>query len=518
MSLHGLQLVAGLLELGSGRLLGGSRVVPSPVVLLDSFGVVYVDAGSREEPSGLDTYLVKLAVLARKHGGRGVWERIFHPVMITKDGALPPVLLGQGSERVKQAAVYVVELASLLAISRRPSLVFGEDTPRRLLLIRHGPLLQMISQYFSRPYVVEVEEARKLLLYAGLERSEASDLVDESHPCSPRGGRDHGLVVLGLLALRILAKLVEGATRREYGVAGMVEDVSRSRSFVAASIAELVASVATSTRSGDTVLLVKSIARGLRDKCMDYYMGRAQDIEKCLCPSIDAGQLLDSRTEWEELLININRVLQERFSLGISSAPREYLEAAALWSGSLPDITDSELLYTLYYMGGVDYPATSPLSHRPRLRIVEHYASTNPLIKCWGDELLGLLDKLSVLRYQYLAPVKPPSCDELGRAIASKNLSLRPCELAGLYTVPPAIRLEYVDAMPLVEHARALTVYPARIVLYGYPPQLLVVDRYSRVSMEEALAFHQLASALVERLQPYTGFIRRWESRIAATI
>lgn len=513
MPLHGLQLVAGLLGHRAGSLLAGSSAIPSPSVLFEELGAVYVDAGSRSEPSGLDAYLVKLAILARRHSGSGVSERVLHPVMKTKEGALPPILLGRGSERVRQAAVYVVELASLLAINRRPGLVFGEEEPPRLLLIRHGPLLQMISQYLSRPYVVEVEEARKLLYYAGLERSEAYELIDGSHPCRP-DGLDSGHAVLGLLVLRVLAQLVEETRRGRRGVAGMVEDVSRSRSLVAASIAELLDSV--STDSGITTL--SKPARKLRDKCMDYYEANAQRIESCLCPSLAVDQLLDSRTEWEELLASTNRVLQERFSYSLGNAPRDYLEAAVLWSGALPEITDSELLYTLYYMGATDYPATKPFSHSPRLRIIEYYTSSNPLVKCMASEIEGLLKRLSSLRYQYFSPVKPPSCGDLENAIASKGLGLRPCELASLYAVPPAIRLEYVDGMPLVEHARALTVYPARIVLYGYPPQLLVVDQYSRVSLEEALAFHQLAEALVERLQPYTGFIRRWESRIAATV
>ena len=513
MPLHGLQLVAGLIGHGAGGLLAGASAVPSPSVLLEELGAVYVDAGSRGEPSGLDAYLVKLAVLVRRHSGGGVSERVLHPVMRTKEGVLPPILLGRGSERVRQAAVYVVELASLLAISRRPGLVFGEDEPERLLLVRHGPLLQMISQYLSRPYVVEVEEARKLLYYAGLERGEAYELIDGSHPCGPSGASS-GSVVLGLLALQILARLVREARRGRRGVAGMVEDVSRSRSLVAASLAGLLGSV--SPDSGASTL--SKAARKLRDKCMDYYEAGAQRVESCLCPSLAVDQLLDSRTEWEELLASTNRVLQERFGYGLGNAPRDYLEAAILWSGALPDITDSELLYTLYYMGATDYPATRPLSHTPRLRIIEYYASSNPLVKCTAGEIEALLGELSVLRYQYFSPVKPPSCTDLESAIASKGLGLRPCELAALYAVPPAIRLEYVDGMPLVEHARALTVYPARIVLYGYPPQLLVVDQYSRVSLEEALAFHHLAEALVERLQPYTGFIRTWETRVAATV
>lgn len=513
MVLHGLQSLVAILSSGlASRLLLRKHDLPPPRVLTGGLGAAYFDASSRSFPLGLDAYLVKLAVLARIHSRRGgVEERVYHPVPVTGQGVLPPLFLGRGGERVRQAAVYIVELAAMLAAILEPSMVFWEK-PSRILLVRHGPLLQMISHYVSKPYHVGEDEARRLLGYAGLEKSVIDELVEGARSCSS-GGR----VVLGLLALIILSRLVGEARRRGIGVAGMVEDVSRSHMLHAAMLARVIADLA--ARSGGAATLASMAGRAV-ERCRDYYNapGNRRALDDCLCPTTSPSQLLGSRSEWDSLLAGLESVLQQRFRVGLRDAGIEEIEASLGWGGPLPSVSDPELLYTLYYLyDGDRYPATAPLAHAARLKILSYYLSTASPLSCHrGSEALHeALRALRTIRYQYIAPVEPPTCKELF-SLAARLPGIRPCTLAGLQVVPPAIRLEYVEGTGLEEEARALALYPARILLYGYPSQLLVVDAYSRISPAELAGFREVAERLVERMQPYTVFIRGWEARVQA--
>jgi hypothetical protein len=524
LPVHELQLVLALQAYSiAGRLLVGERSLPPPHVLAGDFGVVYVDAGSRGDRLQGGFYAVKLALLARRHaGGGGVVESVFHPVPRAGSGdALPPVYVGAGGERVRQAATYIAELGSLLAVAAgywSPWRGMGVDEPSRVLLVRHGPLLQMLSQYLSKPYHVEAREAERLLLYSGLDLREASWLLRLSHPCtSPTGGPNRNRVVLGLLALHLLDRLVVEALGRGYGVAGMVEDVSRSRLLVADAVAELVSSAAAGAGT------LADAAAGIAGGVARAYASVRRLLGDCLCPSTDPTPFLLDTAGWSELLASMNATLVERLGgAGILSSPppsRARLAAAASWSGALPQMSDSELLYTLHYLAGRgdSYPATPPMEHGARLEIVRYYLEERRELSCQKDAALQALQRLERLRYRYLAPTRPPRCQELQAEISSKGLQgvFKPCDLASLVTVPPAVRLEYVEGMRLSEEAVALTVYPARILVYGYPPQLLVVDRYSRISPAEMAFARELAEALVERLQPYTSFVRGWETRIS---
>ncbi|MEB2835827.1 MAG: hypothetical protein GSR80_000035 [Desulfurococcales archaeon] len=526
MALHGLQLVAALLGTGAaGELMEGSSAIPPLEVLDGEFGVVYVDASSRGEPSGLNAYLVKLAILTRLHTPGGVAERILHPLPTAEGGGeLPPLLMGRGSENTKQAVVYAVELASLLAVAEAPEAYFGASPPRRLLLVRHGPILQMLSQYLSKPYIIDADDAVNALVYAGLERGRALEILEYTHPCeaSDLGYRQNrNKSVLGLLIIRLLEDLVDKARERGYGLAGVVEDTSRSRSLVAAALASLLR--ARPPARGKTHRdWAKNWAESLRGAAEAVSTEKMGD---CLCLERELlGDLLASHKEWEEVLRAVKEVAVTRFTINsieelLIGGHEGELEASIIWSGVMPDMTDSELLYTLHYLTArkppFDYPATRELSHSGRLAITRYYLEQKGLVRCgtaeWLERALG---KLEAMRYRYLAPSDPPKCDDL----AGSRLGLRPCELAELQTVPPAIRLEYLEGMEMLEEAVALTVYPARLVLYGYPPQLLVVDHYSRIKPSEAMAFHAIAGELARRLQPYGYFIRSWERRIASIL
>ena len=526
MTVRPYQLLLALLEKpGATGILVSRGSIPGVAVAARDKTVFYVDAGSKGERVHADFYYLKLAVLARAGSGGHVEERVYHPLVRAGGDVLPPLLVGRGGERVRQAASYIVELAALLALAvEGPQLLRGEGLPvsERLLLVRHGPLLQMVHQYTSRPYIVEVDEAERLLEYAGLDKRLRRDLIEDSYACSNGGGVDRNRVVLGLLAISVLERLVEGASKGEYGVAGVVEDVSQSRLLVSALTARLVWDVLGGIRgSGSPVGLAAHLADELRNTTLNSFHKRGGILADCL--SLDPNQLhqeADSRAEWSQLTAALGYGLQERFAKGLRDAELDELETVILWGRLAPDVTDSELLYTLHYIagGGGLYPATRPLPHRSRLLLASYYL-TGPQgrARCYGEDTIrNRLDKLGRIVYQYVAPTEPPTCSEIAASLKRQGLSgVQPFEVAQLVSTPPAIRVEYVEGMPWVEDLLALTIYPSRIVLYGYPPQLLVVDRFSRIHPGEILAFRSLVEELVERMQPYTSFVRGWEMRIA---
>ena len=176
----------------------------------------YVDAGSRNERISEDYYFIKLAVLYRKVSNQLVKERILHPYIHVPENnetkTLPPIHVGKGGERARQAATYIVELATLLGIVQK----YEEN--HTLMLMKHGPLFQLLSEYFSHVYTIQRDEAVKLLRYAGLDSDEANKLAEESSPCAHGSNsiyKDRNKVQLGVLILRILTRLIDGAKKKE---------------------------------------------------------------------------------------------------------------------------------------------------------------------------------------------------------------------------------------------------------------------------------------------------------------
>ncbi len=526
MTVRPYQLLLALLEQHKPTdILADANSIPGVDALARDTTIFYVDAGSRGERAQADFYYLKLAVLARSNYRSQVEERVYHPLVKVGGDTVPPLLVGRGGERARQAASYVVELAALLALSRQgPSLLASEGlgAPGRLILVRHGPLFQMVHHYTSKPYIVDVDDAVRLLEYAGLEPPLRRDLIDESYACSEDGRNvDRNKVVLGLLAITTLERLIEGALKDEYAVAGLVEDVSQSRLLVSATTARLVKSVlgrVSGTKS--PVGLTAHLADEMRNTALKGFHNQGARITECL--SLDPGQLhqeADSRVEWSQLATALSQGMLERFNKNLEDAEVDELETIILWGRLAPDITDSELLYTIYYIagGGDLYPAAKPLPHRPRLLLARYYL-TGPQgrAKCYSEEdVENRLRKLERIVYQYAAPVRPPTCGEIMAMLSSQGLQgVSPYDVAQLVSTPPAIRVEYVEGMPAVDELLALAIYPSRIVLYGYPPQLLVVDRFSRISPSETLAFRGIIEELAERVQPYTSFVRGWETRI----
>jgi len=128
LTIHGLQVVAALLgsRVFDNILISRSEWPKFDVLSGDEFGVAYFDAGSRDEPSGLNAYAVKLAVLTRVYsGGDVVSERILYPLPRSRsDGVLSPIFVGSNRE-ARAAASYAIELAAMLATLEDPRRVGG---------------------------------------------------------------------------------------------------------------------------------------------------------------------------------------------------------------------------------------------------------------------------------------------------------------------------------------------------------------------------------------------------------
>ncbi len=529
MALSPYQLLLSLL--GSGAADEYLEEDTPPLEVLDqSFTAYYVDAGARDAPWGDSrAYFLKLAVLARVvKRGEGVEERLFYPDIVAGQGAqLPPVFMGtRGGERVRQAAAYTAELASLLALAtgRWKALLEEEglEAPRPVLLLKHGPLLQVISNYTSRPFVVETGEAERLLEYAGLPRGEARDLIDYSYQCI--GGReDRNRVVLGLLAANILAELVERSLSGDTVVGGIVENVSRSRVLVQQVIADIVASAVNDARRRGNVS-VDRVASRLSSTVLDGYDRVGNDVAECMGVDRDyLSSLAPSLNEWIELVSGLRETLQVRLQgVGLGNATASDVAKALAWSTGLPDVYDPELLYSIYYLDSSGKkPVTRLIPHTGRTGLLEYYLLGPPKRgECQGEEhWREVVEKIGRIAYRYLAVVEPPKCSELKSKASSLPVKgVEAYELARLVSVPPPIRVERVEGQEDNGLLEAVVLYPARITLYGYPPQLLVVDRYSRLRLLEVVGFKSLLEGLIERMQPYTGFIRGWEARAAATL
>ncbi len=476
----------------------------------------FVDASAvTARRQGGEASLVKLAVLHRRAGG---WERLLAPRIA--DGA-PPVLYLGGGERLRQAMVYVVELASLLALSRAERLGGARlEGPR--ILVRHGPLLQQLSHYFSPVYDVDWDTGYAALRYAGLPAPEAASLLNESRAGGAR-------INLGLLALRLLGGMAREAgarnTRRSgEGLlfAGIVEDTSRSRVLVASLLAEIMVSRALGAGGGGSRIDTDCLAERLLSRALDWsssYGGvHGVDLSGCLCGDNPLASVAADDVA-RELVAPILEELRIRFRASLVGAeplcpPLSLVEAAAASSGAVPDITDSELLYNLVYLGldpgagftaprsrsaVAEWAAVSLESKRERLRPAEE-----PGELAWPARRV---------LYTYMLPDSPPSCRSL--AAKARALGLQACSLSRLVTVAPAVRVEWLTPVDpgLLEGLLSAVYWASKLVLYKYPPQLLVVDAASRVTWSEYAGLERLAEEIARRRRPYSSFLRGWASR-----
>ena len=476
----------------------------------------FVDASAATaSAAGGEASLVKLAVLHRRPGGG--WERLYAPLV--RGAGAPPVLYIPGGERVRQAVVYVVELAALLALARAGS-VEGQRLGERRVLIRHGPLVQQLAHYYSRVYDVEEEVAEAALRYAGLGPGETSRLIRMSKPRDTRG-----VVNLGFLASALLAEIARaaGESRGRLLFAGVVENTSRSRVLVTDILAEATLEAAKIYRPMTPSDLGHALA-GLVNLWAAGYGGRHNhSLQECLCGAAAPSPSPD--TVAAEYVAPLQAELQSRLGASLLQGQLPSVEdaAAALSSsGAAPDLTDSELLYNLLYLEPCRLLGGSPCIYTwPRSRAQVSVWAALSLRQRSNRLPAGIApDKLEALTaaprrvsYTYMLVDEPPGCSSLLQRARALGMSV--CSLTDLVHVSPAIRVEWmnpVDESMLWGLLRVLR-EASRLVLYAYPPQLLVVDRASRVSWAEYRSLEILAEELARRRQPYRGFLRGWEAR-----
>jgi len=115
---------------------------------------------------GADVSIVKLAVLLKDNNR----EELLLPVPSLGDETLPPYLVAEVGDRGRQGLSYLVEISSLLALSRE-----GEG-----IYVKHGPIVQQFTPYFSSVYDVDVDVMRSALGYAGLDIYTINEIVSSA--------------------------------------------------------------------------------------------------------------------------------------------------------------------------------------------------------------------------------------------------------------------------------------------------------------------------------------------------
>jgi hypothetical protein len=297
----------------------------------------------------------------------------------------------------------------------------------------------------------------------------------------------------------------------------VVERVEGSRLLVASVLAEIIHEAG----GGGGSATLRELAAGIADRVWSSARGfGVERLARCLCEDEEA--LIDearSWREWAELASEVRSELMTRFgAAALEGAGLEELEAALRGSGSLPTgYGDAQLVYAVHYLSpsASSLPATAA---RPRrgdagwLRIALEDKKRDDRLRCRiQDEEEWPKVAVTVL-YSYVLPRRPPSCGELEGKLA--GAAVEPCRAARLVVVPQPFRVEYAEGTrwrPLL----AFTGYSASLAMYGYPPQLLVVDRYSRMTAGEAAVARPLIEEAIRKSQPYLSFVRGWETRSA---
>ncbi len=482
--------------------------------------VFFVDASAvTARTAGGEASLVKLAILHRRPSG--LWERLYAPAVAGSKA--PPVLYVPRGERVRQALVYVVELASLLALARIQS-ISGAGLGARRVLVRHGPLVQQLAHYYSAAYDVREEEAKAALRYAGLDMSTTLVLVNDSRVTQPLGH-----VNLGLLASLLLEEIAREAQRSKGNLlfAGVVENTGRSRVLAADLLADATIELTRAYKPQTPQDLASAIAATINQWYASYNQRRGVSLQNCLCGAqgATAFQNLSASHVASEYAAPLQSELQTRFNtslLGGSTAPSDKVAAALSSSNALPDITDSELLYNLVYLedcsplGGPPCSYTEPRSRAPVAVWAELSLQQKKNRMPQTLQTTRITAPPRRVHYTYMLVETPPDCIQLMQRGNQLGLG-SPCELANLVTVPPAIRVEWMTPASNTMLSQLLTALreASRLVLYGYPPQLLVVDKASRVTWSEYTSLEILAEELAKRRQPYRSFLRGWETRTA---
>ncbi len=482
----------------SRRVLGGPAVPSERMVL--------VDAGSRSvRGGGGEASIVKLAVLEYSAG----MVRVLHP-------AVPPYgypfMVFEGGDNVRRGLTYLVELASLLAQADR-GVVYA---------VRHGPL-QQVHYYLRSGYDVDRRLLQAALHYAGLDANTVNNVLLDSELCGHAG-----LYNVGLAILSIVRMLLDRA-RNGVVVAGVVENVSRSRALLGSLVRDVVAEAYAGGSGGSASLgrLLMNLANEFYEQIYSSFSGlvgcgdplSCMELmnKRCFCVNVK-GRLVSSSANFDNFVYELTARLRLHSSKPLNRIPegRVALEASSL----LSEHSDPMLLFWLYYLGlGGGSVFTKA---RPRLAAYEATvdaleARSRDLLGCRSGDARGLADPLRSVYFLYMAPEPPPSCLGLERSLGSLASA---CELAQVIrvAVPTRVELLLPQGSPgsREEELLAFLYWSARLAAYKYPAPLLLVDKFSRVAPDEMAAAEMLA-ALVSRIRvPYSALLHNWETRVVA--
>jgi hypothetical protein len=462
--------------------------------------------------------IVKLAVLLKDNNR----EELLLPVPSLGDETLPPYLVAEVGDRGRQGLSYLVEISSLLALSRE-----GEG-----IYVKHGPIVQQFTPYFSSVYDVDVDVMRSALGYAGLDIYTINEIVS-----SATLPKDKSKANVGKAALEVLRRLGE---RRWALFSGIVEDVSYSRTLIYSLLAEVVAKALEEAGGGREEALVRRAAREIRDIAEGHYdrLEEAAGVRDCFCE--DVFSEIDDIAEIENYLYTLGREVRRFGAPGglsevkalLDSGEREraleVLEVAAGSAAHSPGYSDSDLIYSLVYvsLGRRSEGSLSTVARR-RLSTVrwvlrslcEEESNARRLLDPRERESCeeAVREVFGRVSFRYVIPESPPSCRELRERVAGLSAEgLRACDVAELVSVSPAIRVEWIGDLEdeRVEELVLLTWLSSSLTMYKYPSQLLLVDKASRVSRDEAGMVPEIPREVARRRRPYTGFIRGWKSRI----
>ncbi len=492
--------------------------------------VVHVDAGSRMvDVPGAKPAIIKLAVyeldLSRTGPGSGLYYHVYK-VRTSGSDAFTNLFYALGDYRVRQSLSYLVEIAALYSELARRS-----GRAEVLIGVKDGPLVQQPAQYLSPAYDIGQELAQYALAYAGLDPLEAQRIIVSSK-------RRNGRVNTGLMILNILDRLAEMARKGEAIPAGVVENTSRSSSLLLYLLVELTLRVLSKVGSDN----VWKLASSVEARVVEWLDKRYPLYSSCLCE--------ESVTEddWRELVMTIKRVMWGLFQdlsrllvlygeapgglsglvkrlaegkTGVEERARRSL-ASAITTGQLLTglyTRDPDLVMLAYYLDILDSLATVPLRRYGPLVSAYDALERGRARENLPDRTLESLMKaveeaLGGLYMRYIVADPPPTCREISCKLADRGLGgvLDVCSVARLdsYSYAPPIRLEFYVDNPGAPGAVDVVLLESILSRYKYPYGVMIADKASRVTREEAMT----ARPLEERLVPLAYYIRSWEKRV----
>ena len=475
----------------------------------------YIDTGSRSarSVSGVaEGFVIKTSILARCASEGGLRERVLYPLPRGK----PSFLVAEGGDRLRQAATYIVEVASALALASGEARLPGglDGWPR--LVVRHGSLLQQVGVYTNEVFSMDRDFAEALLRYSGLGEATARELVAEATLEVP-GGPPR--VNAGVLAAAILRRL-RGAVGGDASVAGVAEDTSRGRHLT------LQALLAVIERSGDE-LFREPVELGVEE--LEEEPGCLGDLDPeaavaGLLNAVDRyaahlrnaiyGGLLDREPQSRREARALYSELAQRLSQDPGGLVRRAYERQVLTRYfSLASDTHFILAYNYLFAGTEGLAATERMSKSMLVApLLEANVESKGIHEMGGPSPGEAARWVEGVEYRYVNPEPPPPCRRLARE--SRRLGLDRRILAELVSVKPPLRLEYYASDARRDLVDTKVALAAAATQYGVPSQLLVVDSRSRIDEWDLGALRQLLEEKARRAMPYSTFIRDFATRL----